>query len=490
MSQATLRNLSAYRPRYGVALPAIAGSQHAFGYGGAAGIQSQVPLSSLPGISPQDIQERMRPPAERPSPPRPANDNVRGRPVDRPANDNSPAKNRQRMQQSIGGWKGNVLLRFAARGFLRRLLSLIAVLAMIARDLGWKWGQADDLTGWTLICGGGTGGVKTWSGPGCALWNGVGFPPYVESDAVFAASQIRAPGQDAITYKNVYEQFSGGPNTWYDVPARYQKIGLPFPSLEPRRFYPPLEEPFAQPWPQVRPRGVPKPDASPSLEPPPIPEWFDPWETPIMRPLPEQRPIPYRFIPYRQPNPFRAPGERRREGPAPRPRAVPEPATRLPNRLGDQRLPTVSIDGDGNVKIGPKPHFAEPPSSGVRESKWHVSGKGGRTFEKWFGGSTEAVEFVEEIWKAIPTKYRSKEKIYFVRGPDGKRTPIRIKKQPLTQKLKEIYENFDKIDWDKAYDGLVEAQIKDRFFGRIGQAASRASRKAGYSKGLQKGVAL
>jgi len=66
---------------------------------------------------------------------------------------------------------------------------------------------------------------------------------------------------------------------------------------------------------------------------------------------------------------------------------------------------------------------------------------------------------------------------------------IRTKEEfpPIPYMLHDIYENIDNIDWGKALDNLIENQIEDYVFGKIGQKSAEASRASGGTKGWQLG---
>lgn len=191
------------------------------------------------------------------------------------------------------------------------------------------------------------------------------------------------------------------------------------------------------------------PDVAPALEP-----TVNPMAVPIARPGPEKAPVPYRLIPYRQPNPFLSPHEQSNWGPRTLVREAGELSWKFDPRYRNRVRPEA------------KPHVRQPPGKGTKERKLNLSIGG--VPGKIIGGVTEAVDAVDAIYAALPSKYKSPGL-----------TP--------QEKAAQIYRHFDQVDLRKALANLFVQQVSDRAWGTIGKAAAQAAVKGGLPRGLQFG---
>lgn len=236
--------------------------------------------------------------------------------------------------------------------------------------------------------------------------------------------------------------------------------------------------------------------------------------------------VPRWMIPYRSYNPYYSPVEQTQFGPVPEWKMDPrlEPASDggrkgnlpIPGTLvaaGDPALdprPTFEVTPSGVGVSHSKPHRPRRPGPRTREKKMAIYGRG--VALALLNVTSEAEDFIDAIWKALPFKYRYdrlREQMgeveynrmlydrikYQNNHPGANRRELRSaqgkfgapEKVTPQQKLKDIYNHHEHIDWQKAVDNLVKNELTDRFFGKIGQTAGRASRAARMSHGVQLG---
>lgn len=169
------------------------------------------------------------------------------------------------------------------------------------------------------------------------------------------------------------------------------------------------------PWPYPYPLAIPRPQ--PLL----VPEFFPPgqiWHPPIEVPQRTPPPRPLALPPSLKPQDQQAP--RPLEGPPPLPR----------------------------------PAIAEPPPARTRERKFRSPpGAFGRFVGELAGAITEASDLVDALFEGLP---------YWMRKRYGKAA--------LLTKVKILYDQYDKIDPNRAIDAIVENQLEDYIIGKFGQA--------------------
>ena len=185
---------------------------------------------------------------------------------------------------------------------------------------------------------------------------------------------------------------------------------------------------------------------------------LDPLALPIAQPAPRPRPIPRRLIPGRRPNPFRAPGEQPQRGPA----SVPHPARGLAVEVGKDSRPQPII----RPRARPKPH--------TKERKFMLALNPRSGLGLLYNAASEGKDFVECFYEALPKELQK------LRGWD----------HTIPNMLRVVWDNFDKIDWEAAFQNLVENEIEDRLFGMLGKAVGKANRARGAPAGISFGPAL
>lgn len=102
----------------------------------------------------------------------------------------------------------------------------------------------------------------------------------------------------------------------------------------------------------------------------------------------------------------------------------------------------------------PSPVVGRPPR-GTKEAKIHAQGMFPGVYSL-ANVLTEGADFIEEIYKSIPAKYRRP-----------------VKDTPVVDMLPIIFDNFEHVDWGKALQGLIENHYRDKAQGRLTQAANR-----------------
>lgn len=191
---------------------------------------------------------------------------------------------------------------------------------------------------------------------------------------------------------------------------------------------------------------------------------LDPDTNPIGHPAPQPARLPYRMLPEVKPNRNRvmhaqrgphAPARPRRDKPVVGPDIVIVP-------------PVVDPPDPPTPPTPPRPR---PPGPGTKEGKFGASA-GGRALAWAARGlsvgenvATEAQDFANAIWKALPNSVKRKH------GRSWK------------GKLKALYEDFDKINWAQAFGNLVANEIEDRTIGRAIGKGGRQARRVGVTYG-------
>lgn len=247
---------------------------------------------------------------------------------------------------------------------------------------------------------------------------------------------------------------SGGSTQWWWTPhdhcyASYSDAGFSKewsdgrPYLHKReylipgdRFNVPLEYtgPYTAPiGPSPLPDGEIVPEISPYM-PPMLPWPLVPWEPIAVPPFaPQPIPVPRpRWVPQR-PNPEAAPGPPFSPpvdvGPDPsrRPRPVRAPRPR-PEPL-------------------PEPIRARPPGRGVKERKLQGSARSRKLLGLLLSGASEGFDLLDALHDALPKEFRAKAD-----HPNAK--------------FLSLYQNWDKVDMNEAFENIWRNQAEDRYFGQ------------------------
>ena len=273
--------------------------------------------------------------------------------------------------------------------------------------------------------------------------------------------------------------------------GNWQKAGTAPPNPMPNNWNPNVWLPHLRP--EEQPFGE-QPQA------PEVPETVDPMQKPIMRPEVGHKPLPYRMLPGRGYNPYRAWGEQSQRGNvAPRDQRVPGSENwpgfiRLPRRDSPPLVETPGQPGpDIEITTGkrhatagqPSRHFKRRPGRRTKEKKIVITAKKGLWYQ-FYNLNTEAKDLIEAFWEALPLKYR--------RLPDGYILPPGVvrtnKKKPMPkphEMLQDLYENWQHLDGQKAVENIIKNEIGDRLTAAAGKASARASRRLDMSHGIQLG---
>lgn len=320
-----------------------------------------------------------------------------------------------------------------------------------------------------LNCGGDTGlALSVWNGVSMGLvlhvWNG--------------------QPQAGTGRKRVSER-------WERVSAQPARRYIPQPSFDP----------WADPYPNFSPAPMPTPSPIPHPN-------FNPDAAPIGQPMPAPAPVPWRYIPeqpdYRpdgtpqrgpQPGPVGDPGPIGQPQPLPvpepvpgvRPLPVPVPVPLPypqpgPNPQPGPVAPPVQVfptPAPGRPNPAPKPsHAPRPPTRGEKESKMTVMGQGAPIVLWAINAASETGDAIDAIWWALPAKYRTPPTW------NGERWV----KAGAAQQARDLYQNYQHVNWEKAMKNLVANQVSDFVAGKMGRATGEASRRLGF--GLEVGPAL
>lgn len=126
----------------------------------------------------------------------------------------------------------------------------------------------------------------------------------------------------------------------------------------------------------------------------------------------------------------------------------------------------------------------EPPGRNTKERKQHVS-IGGTPIGRILAGVTEAGDFENALWDALPRKYRSKlPKSYSAKMPRAF-APQGLDARVAWIKARDIYRHFDKIDIRKALLNVARNEAGDFIVGKANSKLRKAWRRNPYSyKGI------
>jgi len=137
---------------------------------------------------------------------------------------------------------------------------------------------------------------------------------------------------------------------------------------------------------------------------------------------------------------------------------------------------TFSPQGRG-AQSAPKTHNLRPPNSkppkNEKEAK-HKLPTAAIGILKAVNALTEGIDFVDALYKALPSEYR----------PRYRNTKHEMKSTNPLQRMEAVIKHGDKIDISDAINNLVENQIEDYVFGKIGKATGQVSKEAGLNYGM------
>lgn len=238
----------------------------------------------------------------------------------------------------------------------------------------------------------------------------------------------------------------------------------------------------------MKPRTNPRPRRNPYPEYAPwIPEQVDPWPFPGV-PAPEAWPPPYWTIPGIQPNPWRAPSERRQAGNSPNPAPV-------RGRSWEVWPGTAPTRARPRVRPRPLPRPArnpKPPSKNEKERKVRAVTVAGTAVGSFFSKFTESTDIVNAVWESIPHEKRgcrpnpNPGDVRFAGGRYGTRPGMPYTtgawicpRKSLKNKMRDIYEHWESIKLSDLAVNLALEQGEDLVFGGIGSIGRDAAQAFG-----------
>lgn len=125
------------------------------------------------------------------------------------------------------------------------------------------------------------------------------------------------------------------------------------------------------------------------------------------------------------------------------------PYSEIPN-IPDSQFHVTSY-GPSTAADAPPVYHSGPPGEGTRERKVRVRGSGGVL--RILNSVTEALDFIDALWLALPANLR---------------TPYATPQQ----KLADLYTNINEIDVEQAITNVILEQVEDYAFGRASQIAN------------------
>lgn len=238
----------------------------------------------------------------------------------------------------------------------------------------------------------------------------------------------------------------------------------------------PVSIPAATQLPQGLPRTRPMP--WPDYVPYPA---IDPLPIPPLVPQPVPTPLPYRAIPYRRPNPARAPSERPDSGR----RTGRDGGFRRPEQPGDEfdweywrkqirrrkskyKSPPVRervierdpVTGKPRPSPAPKPgvHVRRPPQRNERERKYVA--KFPKLLEDLLGLATESLDLLDAFFKALDPATRRQ---------------YRWKDSDPWERLVFVVNNLDKVRLVPLVQNITSMLLEDAAIGRLGKVGAKAN---------------
>lgn len=176
----------------------------------------------------------------------------------------------------------------------------------------------------------------------------------------------------------------------------------------------------------------------------------DPFAPPGRVPAPRR--WPYRALPHRRENPWRAPSEQTQRGPAPEMVRAPE---------------VVHLPG---LTVTPKHRLARP-GRGNKEKKFIATVPLQHIVARIANGVTETKDFIDAIHDALPKQYQA-------RAPNRGRW-VRSEAPPQA-KAAAIYTHINKIDWKEAWKNVLENQVEDMVIGKSNKAVAKTRKNNPY----------
>ena len=241
-------------------------------------------------------------------------------------------------------------------------------------------------------------------------------------------------------------------------------IGL-FPAVP--RF--PLPGYRAVPWPQLNPGAEPVEVPGMPVRPDPLPVPFA-----MQDALPKEDPMGQPLRGYEI---------------APETPKVPEFVVMPIEGLGPIYLPVAAVGTEVVLSPGTSPvarpsrHENRKPPFRTKERKFILSMASGSAAGMFVSAVTEADDFVDDLWRALPDDLRKSKKRY--KGKDGRWHAAKVGE---LQKFAALLGHYQEIDVGKALYNVLVDQATDAAYGRLGQLNAKAQRNvhnSGYGPGVR-----
>jgi len=177
----------------------------------------------------------------------------------------------------------------------------------------------------------------------------------------------------------------------------------------------------------------------------------------------------WRDLPFWEPNPNFSPHERTDKGPKPEAEAEPDlPVGYTPSAEYQPGKPPV-------VRPDAPPTPREPPGPGEKERKVQV--KVGGAAAKIINFATESLDLINALYDALPYEFRPG--YYKLHGKGGKVFYKKRWNASQWQRMKALYEHWDKVNVPDALKNVLWNDLMDRAFGKWGQLSRKARQKLG-----------
>lgn len=264
-------------------------------------------------------------------------------------------------------------------------------------------------------------------------------------------TSVRAIGQ--LAWTGVGEEAAQEDDAWtqvFETSPAPAPLARPRPSEAPEAF--PLEWPMEMPWPQPWKEALPKPKTQGEGK-----------HRQTYRGSSEVSRMPLAPFPVVVVTPpVLPPGG---SVPPPPDQVITLPPPALPGRPA--KPPTYHTA---------PPAGRRPPDGKTKEKKLSVRSKANKA---WIvlNLATEAFDFVDALFKALPDDVQKKTRASIDYGEKGGG-----KADPYS-KARAIWANFDDIDWDKFTNVFINQQLADMAVGMIGMAASHGLKASGAATG-------
>lgn len=140
--------------------------------------------------------------------------------------------------------------------------------------------------------------------------------------------------------------------------------------------------------------------------------------------------------------------------------------------VGSRPVQGVGASGlDPSTRLNPYEnpvHVSRPAPQGTKERKFIANVRAASFLGRVLNFTTESMDMVTAVWEAIPPRYRASQKYS---KKKGKWVQIY---QPLPQeKMKELWQHFDKVDVNEAIKNIAVNQLEDAAIGKLGAAAQK-----------------